>query len=201
MVIEEVHSNTAARLSVDEYLSDFWPYFSSSTDAFIKLERRQTFREPDDPSWRALDAGDWAEAVRLIDERRDQIQAPLWEANGLTMRRIRIVERPYTPYLQWELYYIRLRAEAGESIRVLDVADIRHLEERRPLPELVILDTVVMYEVLYGIDGDLEGAWKIVDRDFIEAVRREVEDLYMAADELSSLLESEPSILPPPVRE
>src|SRR2546428_472018 len=55
MMLEEVRAVAATRLSVDEYLSDFWSYFSDSTDAFIKLERRQTFREPDDPSWRALD--------------------------------------------------------------------------------------------------------------------------------------------------
>lgn len=188
------------RLSVDEYLADFWPYFNNLQDAFVKLERRQEFREPDDPSWRALDAGDWKEAIRLIDERRDEIQAPVRETSGFAMRRLRIVEKPYSAYLRWELYYIRLRAEASEDIRVLDASHIRRLERSRPLPEVVILDSEVMYEVLYDNKGDHEGARKILDPHAIRSARYEIDNLHAQAMRLESFLASDPASLPPNVR-
>jgi hypothetical protein len=198
-MLETLRSVPGIRLNSDEYLSDFWPYFENLHDVFLKLERRQEFREPDEPSWRALDAGDWSEAIRLVDGRRDEIQAPVREVDDFLLRRVRIAEKPYTPYLRWELYYLRLRAEAGEDIRVIDAAHIREREHSGPLPELVILDSVVMYEVLYDKKGDLEGARKILDRDAIKAARCYVEDLYAAAEDLQEFFANEPSSLPPPI--
>ncbi|MFF0250004.1 DUF6879 family protein [Streptosporangium sandarakinum] len=36
------------------------------------------------------------------------------KASGVPMHRLRVVERPYTPYLRWELQFLLLGAEAGE---------------------------------------------------------------------------------------
>ncbi|GAA0969243.1 hypothetical protein GCM10009555_015970 [Acrocarpospora macrocephala] len=187
-------------LSSKGYLEDFWPYFRELKHAFWKLETYQNFREPEDASWRALDDGDWAEAVRLIDERRAEIQQPLSDAQGFTMRRLRIVDKPYTSYVQWELYYIRLRALAGEDIRVLESDSLPALGIAYRLPELVILDSVVMYEVLYTDDGTLSGARKIVDSALIDACRHEVEKLFEAGRELLPYMNSERSVLPPPLQ-
>jgi len=199
-MLEVLRAVPGIHLDADEYLADFWPYFNNLQEAFVKLERRQEFREPDDPSWRALASGDWQEAVRLIDERRDEIQAPVRETSGFAMRRLRIVEKPYTSYLRWELYYIRLRAEASEDIRVLDAGRIRHLERSDPLPEIVILDSEVMYEVLYDDMGDHEGARKILDSAAIRIARQELDDLYAQAMRLESFLASDPASLPPTVQ-
>lgn len=199
-MLETLWSIPGDRLSAEGYLKDFWPYFNNLHDVFLKLERRQTFREPADPSWQALDVGDWAEAIRLIDRRRDEIQGPVREVSGFPMRRVRIAEKPYSPYLQWELYYIRLRVEAGEDVRILDAAEIRRFEHLRPVPELVLLDSTVVYDVLYDQNGDLEGARKILDKDVIRAVRREIEDLHAAGEALTSFCANEPSSLPPPVQ-
>ncbi|MEO3857592.1 DUF6879 family protein [Acrocarpospora sp. B8E8] len=196
--ITEVKSQT---LSPEGYIEDFWPYFRELKDTFWKLEAGQTFREPGDPSWRALSVGDWAEAVRLIDERRDEIQEPVSEARGFTMRRVRIVERPYTAYVQWELYYIRLRALAGEDIRVLESDALPGLGVSYRLPELVILDSDVMYEVLYTRAGTLSGARKIVDPALIDSCRHEVERLFDEGQELISYLNTERAVLPPPLQQ
>jgi hypothetical protein len=90
--------------------------------------------------------------------------------------------------------------EAGEDIRVLNATHVQHLERLGPLPELVILDSAVMYEVLYDKSGDHEGARKIVDPDIIAAARCEIESLYLAAEDLGSFFANEPSSLPPPVQ-
>lgn len=119
-MLRNVAEAEAVTLTSEEYLSDFWPYFQRLQDVFWKLETYQSFREPDDSSWRAFDSGDWNQAIRLIDERREEIQEPVKQVHGFEMRRVRIVEKPFTPYIQWELYYIRHRAQAGEDIRVID---------------------------------------------------------------------------------
>ncbi|MEU1875945.1 DUF6879 family protein [Streptosporangium sp. NPDC020072] len=193
-MIDDISTYKAETLSAEDYISDFWPYFQEIEGVFWKLEYRQSFREPRNPSWQALDRGDWDEALRIIDETRDEIQGPVLDAPGFPMRRLRVVRRPYTPYLRWELYFIRLRAQAGELIRVLDAGE---LGEGRDLPELVILGSSVMYEVVYDEGGTLSGARKIADPGLIEACTCELEDLYARGEDLLPFLDRERQALPP----
>lgn len=106
-----------------DYLADFSRvYASDDIHLLAKLERGQTFKEPGTPSWEAFASGDWAEALRLIEDDRESVAAYFRDASqrGLTFRRLRVVEYPVTPYLQWEMNVLRLRSELGEEIRVLD---------------------------------------------------------------------------------
>lgn len=199
-MLDDVSRHRAENLSAEQYLSDFWPYFQNLEGVFWKLECRQSFKEPRNPSWQALDRGDWHEALRIVDETRQEIQAPILEAPGFPMRRVRVVERPYTPYLQWELYFIRLRAEAGEQVRILDAEALGRGRDHRSLPELVILGSSVMYEVLYDTGGTLSGARKIVDPRLMESCRHEVEDLFSRAEDLLTFLENDRAALPPPLQ-
>ncbi|MEV8631973.1 DUF6879 family protein [Streptosporangium sp. NPDC051023] len=199
-MIDDISTYKAETLSPEGYISDFWPYFQEIEGVFWKLECRQSFREPRNPSWQALDRGDWDEALRIIDETRDEIRAPVLEAPGFPMRRVRVVQRPYTPYLRWELHFIRLRAEAGEQIRVLDAGDLGAGRDHHSLPELVILGSSVMYEVLYDGGGTLSGARKIVDSGLIESCRHDVEDLFTRGEDLLPFLDREQAALPPPLQ-
>ncbi|MGG7571477.1 DUF6879 family protein [Streptomyces sirii] len=85
------------RLANEEYLRDF-----RARDAAIrngtswKLERLQHFEEAGSPSRDALRRGDWATALRLFEEGRDNlrgIQADE-EARGSSFHRVRVVEEP-----------------------------------------------------------------------------------------------------------
>lgn len=113
-----------------------------------KLERRQHFREPGDASWEAFVRGDWQEALRLIEAQR----AGLLDLSRLAARhrcrllRVRVVEVPLTPYLQWELHLLRVRAECGELIRVTGPEHIAAYERESPVPELVTLNDDTVYE-------------------------------------------------------
>ncbi|MEV0665015.1 DUF6879 family protein [Actinomadura luteofluorescens] len=44
----------------------------------------------------------------VLDHRRRQ---------GLKIRRVRVVERPLSPYVQWELHALRMLAEEGFELR------------------------------------------------------------------------------------
>ncbi|MEU8379190.1 hypothetical protein [Streptosporangium sp. NPDC048865] len=47
----------AEHLSSDQRLSGFWPYFQKLEETFWKLECRQSFSEPKNPSRQALARG------------------------------------------------------------------------------------------------------------------------------------------------
>jgi hypothetical protein len=168
---------------------------------FWKLERRQTFREPGMPSWEAFAAGDWGRALELNERERDTVRAKVAEDErlGVVSRRLRVVEHPVVPYLQWEMQYFRLLAEAGEDLRVIDASSVRHLETDRPLPEIVILGDRALFEVLYDAEGAAYGARRIDDPQVIVEAGREVADLYSAAEPLLDYFAREIAPLPAPV--
>ncbi|MGI5223758.1 DUF6879 family protein [Actinoallomurus sp. CA-142502] len=167
---------------------------------FWKLERRQIFREPGMPSWEAFAAGDWDRALELNERERDTVRAKVAEDEslGVESRRLRVVEHPVTPYLQWEMQYFRLLAEAGEDLRVIDASSVRYLEADRLLPEIVILGDRVLFEVLYDVEGTAYGARRIDDPQVITEAGREVADLYAAAEPLLDYFAREIAPLPAP---
>jgi uncharacterized protein DUF6879 len=167
---------------------------------FWKLERQQTFREPGVPSWEAFAAGDWDRALKLNERERDTVRAKVAEDEslGVESRRLRVVEHPVTPYLQWEMQYFRLLAEAGEDLRVIDASSVQYLEADRLLPEIVILGDRVLFEVLYDGEGTAYGARRIDDPQVITEAGREVADLYAAAEPLLDYFAREIAPLPAP---
>ena len=79
-MISDVPTLPAIELNLEDYLADFWRCFQRLKGDFWKLERGQTFREPEEPSWVALDQGDWRRAIALIDQRTEEIKRPVEEA-------------------------------------------------------------------------------------------------------------------------
>lgn len=59
-----------------DYLADFSRVHKSGISLLAKIERGQTFKEQGSPSWEAFASGDWAGALRLIEEERDSV-API----------------------------------------------------------------------------------------------------------------------------
>lgn len=197
-MLERVHEIPGREFGPDGYLTDFWPHFARCSAELWKLERIQSFREPAEPSWVAMMEGDWDRALTLAEATRSGNPREAANAGGLVRRRVRIVEQSVSPYLQWEMQMLKIRSAAGERIRVLDTRAIRHLEAERPLPELVILGALTMYEVLYDDSGTLSGARRIDDPDAIDACRRELSELYGEAEDLLAYFEREIAPLPPP---
>ncbi|MEO3841918.1 DUF6879 family protein [Streptomyces sp. B22F1] len=150
-----------------------------------KLERGQHFKERGFASWEAFAAGEWDRALSLTDERRDTYAQQFQEAArlGVVQRRLRVVEFPVTPYVQWEFHVLRVRVELGDNIRVLDASKIADIEKHRPVPEVVILGDVSMYEVLYDDDGNAMGSHRFTDRALIEETSAGFDALYERGDD------------------
>lgn len=116
----------------------------------------------------------------------------------MVQRRLRVVEFPVTPYVQWEFHVLRVRAEVGDRIRVLDARTIEDIERKRQVPEVVILGDVVMYEVQYDPEGNADGARRYRDPALIAETREGFETLYARGEPFTDFFEREIAPLPPP---
>ncbi|NJP27458.1 hypothetical protein OHB01_21585 [Microbispora hainanensis] len=183
-------------LPMREYAADFLEVFHDVDGVIWKLERAQTFDEGENPSWKAMRAGDWHRSLELLEEARETIAADL-PARG-ELRRLRIVETPLTAYLQWELHLLALRARLGERGRVLDAGELAGLEADGPLPELVVFPGRHMYHVRYDDRGACAGARRIDDADAVAAWTSVVSSLYERGEDLPAYVEKRVVPLPPP---
>ncbi|MER6448440.1 DUF6879 family protein [Streptomyces venezuelae] len=188
------------RMDRPAYHADFRRIYESGITYLNKLERGQEFKERGFPSWEAFAAGDWERSLSLIGEKRSIYAQQFREAArlGILERRLRVVEFPVTPYVQWELFVLRLRVELGDNIRVLDARKISEIEESRCVPEVVILGDVAMYEVLYDDDGNAMGSNRFTDKALIQEVANGFNVLYERADDFDEFFIREISVLDPP---
>jgi hypothetical protein len=197
-MLESVRSLAGFELR-PQYLDDFWPHFQQIDDVLWELERIQDFREPEEPSWVAMVAGDWDRALDLIEDKRQESLRLAERSHKFANRRLRIVEQPITPYLQWEMQILKIRFESGEQdIKVLDAQAIRDVERDGPLPELLVLGRAVMYEVLYDDTATLSGARRIDDPAVIRACRQELNRLFEKGADLLVYFDREIASMPPP---
>jgi hypothetical protein len=198
-MLESARLLPAVDLDAQGYLDDFWRHSEESGGDFWKLERIQHFREPEESSWVAMNAGDWFGALALIEEKRSASKRHVTVTEESRSHRVRVVEQPVTPYLQWEMQLLKLWVETGaQDIKVLNASAVRHLETDSPLPELVFLGTTVMYEVLYDHTGTHSGGRRIDDGGVIAACREELQELYDKGEDLLTYFEREIAPLPPP---
>ncbi|MET9218750.1 DUF6879 family protein [Streptomyces sp. NPDC008079] len=189
------------RLGLDAYRADFRrrDFAVDGCDSW-KLERRQDFREPGDPSWNAFTQGDWEGALRLIEAQREELLdlSRLAASHGCRLLRVRAVEFPLTAYLRWELNLLRVRAECGELIRVIGPEHLAEYEHEGPVPELVTLNDDTVYEILYDADGVLEGAVRYLDRGTRDRVAARVEGLYASGEDIGTFFAREVADRTPP---
>ncbi|MEV5751556.1 DUF6879 family protein [Actinoallomurus sp. NPDC052308] len=198
MTLDRIADLPGDELCLDSYSDAFDEAYQGIV--FWKLERRQIFREPGVPSWEAFAAGDWGRALELNERERDAVSAKVADDRRLKVesRRLRVVEQPVTPYLQWEMQYFRLLAEAGEDLRVLDASAVRRLETERLLPEIVVLGNRVLFEVRYDAQGTAYGARRIDDPVVVAEAGRELAGLHAVAEPLLDYFAREITPLAPP---
>ncbi|MFL4907582.1 DUF6879 family protein [Streptomyces sp. MMS24-I2-30] len=188
-------------LTREDYKRDFRERRAAIRDGESwKLERLQHFEETNDDSREALRQGDWPAVLRLFQAERDALvrRARDEAARGAVFHRIRVVEEPLTPYVQWELHWLRLSAECGHSIRVLPAVAVAAAEGDGLLPELNLLDGRVLYRVLYTDAGQPDGAICFSDPSLVGAWLEYLRELYAAAEGVQAYFARAVADLPPP---
>ncbi|MFC6092486.1 DUF6879 family protein [Saccharothrix lopnurensis] len=189
-------------MTLEEYSADFRRRRRDPNGAgeAWKLERRQFFSDPDDPPWVAFSRGRWHESLRLMEGTRSTYREYYEEtrAQGVTHYRVRVVEEPVQPYVQWEFHYLMIPAGAGERIRVLRSDRVEEHERDGPLPEIIATGTGAVYEVLYSPDGRPTGARRTTDAESGRRCAELVKALYAAGEDLETYFEREIEHLDPP---
>lgn len=196
-----LEGRSCERLAGDAYWEqfdrDFW-----RTDGLgaWKLERLQTFQEPDDESWIAFSQGDWAEALRLIDARQRELDDEYRKiaGHGFRMWRVRVADKPITPYLQWEFHCFKGRHRAGENIRVIGSDRIAQFERGGTFPEIITLGADIMYQIWYDDSGVHQGGVRFVDPDLVLSYREVIRTLYSIGEGLESFFKREIAVLEAP---
>lgn len=191
-----------AWLLPDEYFQDFQrEFWTDNAGTSWKFERRQEFVEPGDDSWEASRAGDWSESLRILEARRESIAdyERKLARNGLEVRRVRVVGKPISTYLIWELSSLNIRNQSGGKIRVVGETQIQRFEPDHALPELFLVGSKVAYQVVYDDDGALNGAVKSTDPDVIRHWVGFVADRYAQGEELVDYFQREVAGLVPNV--
>jgi hypothetical protein len=199
-VFDSFPAGVSQRMDRPTYHADLGRIYTSGIGFLNKLERGQHFKERGFASWEAFAAGDWDRALSLADEGRKDYARELRRARRLKVphRRLRVVEFPITPYVQWELFVLRVRVDLGDAIRILDARNISKIEQKHPVPEVVILGDVVMYEVVYDDDGNADGANRYTDRSLIRETNLGFDALYGRGEDFCAFFEREIVPLPPP---
>lgn len=187
------------RMDLSEYYADFQKRYLGTRE-FWKLERGQVFAEPGNASWEAFEAGDWGEALRLLEQGRDDLIAYYREraARGTVSRRVRVVSLPLSGYLQWELHHLKIRDEVGGHSRILRDIDVAVLEDQGSLPEIYTMDDDGMYQAVYDQHGVLEYALRYTDAALVRRCRRFIADLYDRGEPIADFFAREVAHLPPP---
>ncbi|MFE2185019.1 DUF6879 family protein [Streptomyces sp. NPDC059455] len=188
-------------LDDDAYVSDFRARRKAIRNGESwKLERLQHFEEENSPARDALRRGDWGEVLRLFEARRAVAHKAADDdrRNGSPFHRLRVVEEPLTPYMQWELHSLHVRAEVGHPIRVLPAKEVVAAEADRLLPEIVILDNLTLYEILYTETGVFESARRFTDPEIVKPWVAYVKQGYAIAEDIRSYFERAVVHLPPP---
>ncbi|MEV0172202.1 DUF6879 family protein [Streptomyces sp. NPDC050803] len=193
--------DAGTRLDQDAYIADFdRRFWHIGDEGFWKLERMQSYDEGDFPSWQALRRGEWEESLRLIEGLRPEFQEYYGkiDAAGFVLHRVRVVERPLVPYIQWELNLLRLKRAYGERVSVLDAEEAARHEERDRLPELCVLGDEAVYVLDYSPSGVPNGAVRHTDAATVTRARDLVRRLHSAGEDLETYFPREVAGLPVP---
>jgi hypothetical protein len=191
-------------LTFDEYMKDAdeRQFVRGAGHPSWKLERRQSFSDPTDPPWVAFAEGRWEESLELMEAARPAFRKFMREASdhAVTLHRVRIVEIPILPYLQWELHYLLLAVDEGEKIRVVEADRISEFENNGPLPELLTAGRDTVYRILYTDEGVPAGARRVIDPARTGRCIEFIQELYTGGEDLSRFFDREVAHLPPPPR-
>jgi hypothetical protein len=171
------------RLDLDEFSAKFSEAWSTLTSRFLKLECRQTYREVEtNESQAAYESGETQRARDLL-ALEAEADRPLYEdiaKQGIDYARIRLIQEPLSPYLQYELISYEIRQAMGENIEVV------RLPSGLTLPnddyfDFLLFDrhTALIHD--YGDSGSQSGGWITHGTDTIGALEQTALELRKTA--------------------
>jgi hypothetical protein len=148
---------------------DAW---SRATHTVLKLETRQEYREPGNPSWEKLIDGNLEEALRLVPAAR-AVDTPLYESlrqRGVRFLRCRPIRFPLTLYMRGEIACYEFNAAHGEEILFADCKEVAELLQTRARHDFMVFDRFVAFIHEYDEHGEIQGGWQTANPRHILAL-------------------------------
>lgn len=178
-------------LAEQEYLDDFWPrLWKIDGEDIWKLQRIQSFQEHGSESFDAFVRGNWSEALRLMEARRDSLIEYYQKIAdlGCTIYRVRVVEPEIVPNLRWQLHSLRQRHELGERVRIVSKADVAEFETNSVLPEIVTLADSC-YQIHFDHRGEGDGGVRSDDPVQLKQWRTFIQNLNSIGEDIDSFMD------------
>lgn len=173
--------STADIVTGAEYAETSQAFFSQFRGAWahvesqvLKLETRQSYQQPGNPSYDALVAGDLARAIDLIPssvEGDRALYASLRERR-VDFVRCRPIGRPLTPYLTWEMRHYEFNAREGERIFCCELTDNARLFSEYAKHDFMVFDDSLAFVHDYNEEGLIRGGWTVSSGDQISELQR-----------------------------
>jgi hypothetical protein len=148
-------------VSLDQFFSAYNAFSRQVRRRIFKLERLQNYLEPDNESWREFRAGNIQRSLELIP----QIRAKEADSDveffrrGLQFLRVRTVELPLSPYIEWEFEFHAISAQYGETILVSNLTDVDRKGVLWGASDFLLFDSFAVLVHDYNSDGLLRGGW------------------------------------------
>jgi hypothetical protein len=183
---------SATRLSLDEFGVAFASAWSRIESRFLKLECWQAYHESDtNESQAAYNRGD-TEAARELLRREADADRLLYEdvrRRAIEYARVRLVQEPLTPYLEYELLSYRIRADLGERIEVVSCEPGRRLPDEQRF-DFLLFDrrTALIHDYGTVEVGRQTGGWLTHQPDVITSLESVVTGLRRQAVPLQRYL-------------
>lgn len=159
-----------------EYFSDVSAFFRAFKDLWdnvhgqiLKLETRQTYREPGNESYEALERGDFELALKLLPKVRsedDELYRVLAEKK-IDFIRCRPVIRPISNYLKWEFECYKLNELKGERIYFTEKTEIF---DKYAMHDFMVFDRFGAMVHDYDENGEIKGGWAIRNTSSIDSL-------------------------------
>jgi hypothetical protein len=148
------------------FRSTYRELMAATKCSFSKLETRQVYQEPGDASLSAFLKGDRMTAHALLRQPLEGADAESITASrrDISWTRIRLVEFPLTPYLQWELLTYQVSVKYGERILLTDVTGESRTSVLRRGDDFLMFDKKTVLAHNYDREGHLQGAW-LIEKD------------------------------------
>jgi hypothetical protein len=150
------------RLDLDEFGAHFADLWRCTKDRFLKLECWQTYQEPSARSLAAFSDGNLTATKRFVQEEAEADRSIYEDVRqkSIDFARVRLVRRPFTPYLKFEFINYRIREGMGETIRVLELENVAELPNEEYFDFLLFdRDSALVHD--YGEDGLQRGGWHV----------------------------------------
>lgn len=171
----EQYKHNALYLTVDEYQQLFDNCWENMAVSFKKLELLQYYNEGADSPYNSLKSNQIKKfCVELVNHKNAEKPYYIHAlSQGIQLQRLHILEFPITPYIEYEYYSYFITSALGEQIKYLDK---QFLKEN--LSDFLIFDEQYAFILDYDINGVLNGAWSLTEKDLIKELKASYDQLF-----------------------